>query len=186
MMEMFTDRARKVMQLANQEAIAYGHEYIGTEHVLLGLIKEGSGVASTVLRNLDCDVHKIHVEIDKIVQKGLGTRTNKLPYTPKVIKIIEYAIDEAKQLNHKYIGTEHLLLGLLRESGGVACQILVNFGLNVDQVRKEVLFLLVGEPEEEKDYKDLLLRIKNKIKDATVQNCFQVLMEVYKELETIE
>ena len=114
MYERFTDRARKVMQLANQEAQRFNHEYIGTEHVLLGLVKEGSGVAANVLKNLDVDLRKIRLEVEKIVQAGPDMVTmGKLPQTPRAKKVIEYAMEEARNLNHNYVGTEHLLLGLL-------------------------------------------------------------------------
>src|ERR1700759_5295355 len=143
MYERFTDRARKVMQLANQEAQRFNHEYVGTEHVLLGLIKEGSGVAATVLRNMDVDLRKIRNEIEKIVQAGPEMVTmGKLPQTPRAKKVIEYAIEEARNLNHNYVGTEHLLLGLLREQEGVAAQVLMNLGLKLEDVREEVLNLL--------------------------------------------
>jgi ATP-dependent Clp protease ATP-binding subunit ClpC len=117
MYERFTDRARKVMQLANQEAQRFNHEYIGTEHILLGLVKEGSGVTANVLQNLDIDLRKIRLEVEKIVQyvgDAPPFSSGRLAHTPRVKKVIEYAIDEAKNLRHSYIGTEHLLLGLLR------------------------------------------------------------------------
>ena len=143
MYERFTDRARKVMQLANQEAQRFNHEYVGTEHVLLGLIKEGSGVAANVLRNLDVDLRKIRNEVEKIVQAGPEMVTmGKLPQTPRAKKVIEYAIEEARNLNHNYVGTEHLLLGLLREQEGVAAQVLMNLNLKLEEVREEVLNLL--------------------------------------------
>src|SRR3989441_6442853 len=143
MYERFTDRARKVMQLANQEAQRLNHEYIGTEHILLGLVKEGSGVAANVLKNLDIDLRKIRLEIEKIVQSGPDMVTmGKLPQTPRAKKVIEYSIEEARNLNHNYVGTEHLLLGLLREQEGVAAQVLVNLGLKLEDVREEVLNLL--------------------------------------------
>ena len=145
MYERFTDRARKVMQLANQEAQRFNHEYIGTEHVLLGLVKEGSGVAANVLKNLDIDLRKIRLEVEKIVQHGPGGEQvvmGRLPHTPRAKKVIEYSIEEARNLNHNYVGTEHLLLGLLREQEGVAAQVLMNLGLKLDDVREEVLNLL--------------------------------------------
>ncbi len=143
MYERFTDRARKVMQLANQEAQRFNHEYIGTEHILLGLVKEGSGVAANVLKNLDVDLRKIRIEVEKIVQTGPDMVTmGKLPQTPRAKKVIEYAMDEAKHLNHNYVGTEHLLLGLLREQEGVAAQVLMNLGMKLEDVRDEVLNLL--------------------------------------------
>ena len=145
MYERFTDRARKVMQLANQEAQRFNHEYIGTEHILLGLVKEGSGVAANVLKNLDIDLRKIRLEVEKIVQPGPGgdqVVMGKLPHTPRAKKVIEYSIEEARNLNHNYVGTEHLLLGLLREQEGVAAQVLMNLGLKLEDVREEVLNLL--------------------------------------------
>ncbi len=153
MYERFTDRARKVMQLANQEAQRFNHEYIGTEHVLLGLIKEGSGVAANVLKNLDVDLRKIRLEVEKLVQSGPDMVTmGKLPQTPRAKKVIEYSMEEARNLNHNYVGTEHILLGLLREQEGVAAQVLMNLGLKLEEVRDEVLNLLGhgiegGEPE---------------------------------------
>src|SRR3982750_646591 len=143
MYERFTDRARKVMQLANQEAQRFNHEYIGTEHVLLGLIKEGSGVAANVLKNLDVDLRKIRLEVEKLVQSGPDMVTmGKLPQTPRAKKVIEYSMQEARNLNHNYVGTEHILLGLLREQEGVAAQVLMNLGLKLEEVREEVLNLL--------------------------------------------
>ncbi len=150
MYERFTDRARKVMQLANQEAQRFNHEYIGTEHVLLGLIKEGSGVAANVLKNLDVDLRKIRLEVEKLVQSGPDMVTmGKLPQTPRAKKVIEYSMEEARNLNHNYVGTEHILLGLLREQEGVAAQVLMNLGLKLEDVREEVLNLLGHGPEGE-------------------------------------
>jgi len=151
MFERFTDRARKVMALANQEAQRFNHEYIGTEHILLGLVKEGSGVGANVLKNLDVDLRKVRLEVEKLVKSGPDMVTmGKLPQTPRAKKVIEYAIEEARNLNHNYVGTEHLLLGLLREHEGVAAQVLMNLGLKLEEVREEVLNLLGAgvEPEE--------------------------------------
>ncbi|MCE2924937.1 MAG: ATP-dependent Clp protease ATP-binding subunit [Phycisphaeraceae bacterium] len=143
MFERFTDRARKVMALANQEAQRFNHEYIGTEHILLGLVKEGSGVGANVLKNLDVDLRKVRLEVEKLVKAGPEMVTmGRLPQTPRAKKVIEYAIEEARNLNHNYVGTEHLLLGLLREHDGVAAQVLMNLGLKLEQVREEVLNLL--------------------------------------------
>src|SRR5205085_3865899 len=150
MYERFTDRARKVMQLANQEAQRLNHEYIGTEHILLGLVKEGSGVAANVLKNLDADLRKVRLEVEKMVQPGPDMVTlGKLPQTARTRKVLEYAGEEANNLDHNYIGTEHLLLGLLRESDGVAAQVLVNLGLRLEEVREEVLNLLGQDMEHE-------------------------------------
>ncbi|HHT9133164.1 MAG TPA: Clp protease N-terminal domain-containing protein, partial [Candidatus Tripitaka californicus] len=146
MFDKFTDRARKVMALAREEARRYNHEYIGTEHILLGLVKEGSGVAATVLQNLDIELKKIRMEIEKIVQTGPDlVSVGQLPFTPKVKKVLEYAMEEAKNLGHNYIGTEHLLLGLLREQEGVAAQVLLNLGVKLEDVREEVINLLGAE-----------------------------------------
>jgi len=143
MFERFTDRARKVMALANQEAQRFNHEYIGTEHILLGLVKEGSGVGANVLKNLDVDIKKLRLEVEKLVKSGPDMVTmGKLPHTPRAKKVIEFAIEEARSLNHNYIGTEHLLLGLLRETEGIAAQVLMNLGLKLEEVRQEVLNLL--------------------------------------------
>src|SRR6266540_4070973 len=143
MYERFTDRARKVMQLASQEAQRFNHEYIGTEHFLLGLIKEGSGVAANVLKNLDIDPRKVRLEVEKIVQAGPPTSVQgKLPQSPRAKKVLDFAIEEARGLNHNYVGAEHVLLGLLREEEGVAAQVLINMGTGLKDVREEILNLL--------------------------------------------
>ena len=143
MYERFTDRARKVMQLANQEAHRFNHEYIGTEHILLGLVKEGSGVAANVLKNLDVDLRRIRNEVEKLVQSGPDMVTlGRLPHTPRAKKVLEFSMEEARNLNHNYVGTEHILLGLLREQEGVAAQVLMNLSMKLDDVREEVLNLL--------------------------------------------
>ncbi len=151
MFERLTDRARKVMALANQEAQRFNHEYIGTEHILLGLVKEASGVGANVLKNLGIDLRKVRLEVEKLVKSGPEMVTmGKLPQTPRAKKVLEYAIEEARNLNHNYVGTEHLLLGLLREQDGVAAQVLVNLGLKLEEVREEVLNLLgAGVDQEE-------------------------------------
>jgi ATP-dependent Clp protease ATP-binding subunit ClpC len=150
MFERFTDRARKVMALANQEAQRFNHEYVGTEHVLLGLVKEGQGVAANVLHNLQVDLKKIRLEVEKIVKSGPNMVTmGKLPQTPRAKKVIEFAIEEARNLGHNYVGTEHLLLGLLREHDGVAAQVLMNLGLKLEDVRTEVLNILGASQEAE-------------------------------------
>ena len=150
MFERFTDRARKVMALANQEAQRFNHEYTGTEHILLGLVKEGSGVGANVLKNLEVDLRKVRLEVEKLVKSGPNMVTmGKLPQTPRAKKVIEYAIEEARNLNHNYVGTEHLLLGLLREQDGVAAQVLMNLGLKLEEVREEVLNLLGASTEAE-------------------------------------
>jgi len=147
--ERFTDRSRKVMMLANQAAIRLNHEYIGTEHVLLGLLQEGSGVASNVLKNLDLSIAKLEETSTNIVQVGPGLVRvgvyGQLPQTPRTKKVLEYAVEEARTLGHNYVGTEHILLGLLRETEGVAGQVLVKCGCKIEDVREEVLNLLGHE-----------------------------------------
>lgn len=151
MYERFTDRSRKVMQLAQQECDRLNHEYVGTEHILIGLLKEGSGVAANVLKNLDMDLNKIRQEVEKIMVPGPDERPSgltalaKKPITPRGKKVLEYAIEAARTLVHNYVGTEHLLLGLLRVEEGVACQVLNNLGCKLDEVREEVLNIL-GHP----------------------------------------
>ena len=147
MFDRMTDRARKVMELARQEAQRLNHEYIGTEHILLGLIKEGSGVAASVLSNLDVNLKSIRLEVEKMVPGGsnMATIGQKLPYTPRAKKVLELAFEEARNLGHNYIGTEHLLLGLLRENDGVAAQVLLNLGMKLEDVREEVLTFLNAE-----------------------------------------
>ncbi|MFH1394732.1 MAG: ATP-dependent Clp protease ATP-binding subunit [Candidatus Omnitrophota bacterium] len=139
----FTERARKVILLAKEEAKSLNHDYIGTEHILLGLIKEGEGVAAAVLTSLGMDSDKIRVEIEKLVQPGSAKiMESDIPFTPRAKKVIELAMDEARNLGHNYIGTEHILLGLIREGDGVASQVLLNVGLDLKTVRDEVLNLL--------------------------------------------
>ena len=147
MFDRFTDRARKVMALAREEARRFNHEYIGTEHILLGLVKEGSGVAANVLQNLDVELKKVRLEVEKIVQTGPDLiSVGQLPFTPRVKKALEFSMEEARSLGHNYIGTEHLLLGLIREQEGVAAQVLLNFGLKLEDVREEIIGLIGQEP----------------------------------------
>jgi hypothetical protein len=141
--ERFTDRARKAIELASQAAQRFNHEYIGTEHILLGVVNVGSGAAAKVLENLDIDPNKIRFEMETLVQFGPDMVTmGKLPQTPRAKKVIEYAMEEARRFNHGYIGTEHLLLGLLRDEETVAALVLMNFGLKLDVVRNEILIVL--------------------------------------------
>lgn len=151
MYERFTDRARTVMQLANGMAHGFCYEYITSEHILLGLLQEGSGLAVHALKNLDVDPGKLWLEIEKIVPRGpYKFSRDKLPQTPCVKQIIADAHEEAELLDHNYVGTEHLLLGLVRDKESVAAQALVNLGLKLQEVRGEVLRLLGREIPEEK------------------------------------
>jgi len=152
MWERLTERAKKVQALARQEAQRLNIEYVGTEHLLLGLIKEGTGVGANVLRNMGVDLQKVRIEVEKLVRPGPDMVTmGKVPMTPRAQKVMDIAIEEARALNHNYVGTEHLLLGLLREREGIAAQVLMNLGLKLEDVREEVLQLLgagVEAPEE--------------------------------------
>lgn len=143
MFNRFTERARKVVILAKEEAKRLNHDYIGTEHVLMGLIKEGEGVAAAVLQNLGLSLDMIRLEVEKLVKAGRATVVSgDIPFTPKAKKVIELAMDEARHLGHNYIGTEHLLLGLIREGEGIASKVLLNLGLDLARVRSEVMSLL--------------------------------------------
>ncbi len=143
MFNRFTERARKVIILAKEEARRFNHDYIGTEHILLGLIREGEGVAAAVLLKLGVSLENIRMEIEKLVQPGPTTQIiGDIPFTPRAKKALELAAEEARTLGHNYIGTEHLLLGLIREGEGVASQVLLNLGLDLNRVRSEVMELL--------------------------------------------
>ncbi len=140
MYERFTDRARKAIELTWQEARRFNHEYVGTEHLLLGLLKVRGGVAVKVLRNLDVDSRTIRLDVEKLMRSGRDPVTsNKIPQTPQSKKVIEHSLEEARNMRHSYIGSEHILLGLLGEKEGIAFHVLENRGLNIDRVREEVL-----------------------------------------------
>ena len=127
------------MLLANQEAQRFNHEYVGTEHLLLGLIKDGTGISANVLKNLDIDLRKIRHEVEKLVRSGPDTVTmGRLPQTPRSKKVLEYAMEEARNLNHGYVGTEHILLAILREGKGVAAHVLTRLAPDID-LRDSVL-----------------------------------------------
>ena len=140
----FTDRVRKVLQMAREEAARLHHEYVGTEHILLGLIREGEGVAAAVLTNLGVDLDDVQQKIEETVKKGKAAAATgpELPYTSRAKKVLELAMMEARELNHSYVGTEHLLLGLLREEKGIAAQVLTDAGITLEQARAETLRLL--------------------------------------------
>jgi ATP-dependent Clp protease ATP-binding subunit ClpC len=143
MFNRFTERARKVIILAKEEARRFNHDYIGTEHILLGLIREGEGVAAAVLQKLGLSLENIRIEVEKLVQPGPATQIiGDIPFTPRAKKALELAAEEARSLGHNYIGTEHLLLGLIREGEGIASQVLLNLGLDLNSVRNEVMELL--------------------------------------------
>ncbi|HSH75628.1 MAG TPA: ATP-dependent Clp protease ATP-binding subunit [Longimicrobiales bacterium] len=139
----FTDRVRKVLAMAREEAIRLQHDYVGTEHILLGLIREGEGVAAAVLTNLNVDLDQIHERVEESVRKGKATiALGELPYTSRAKKVLEFAMSEAREFNHSYVGTEHLLLGLLREEKGIAAQVLNSLGATLDEARTETLKVL--------------------------------------------
>ncbi len=163
----FTDSACKVMALANQEAHRFNHEYIGTEHLLLGIAKEGSSTGALVLRKFDIDLRKVRIEVEKLVEPGLTmVTTGKLGLTPRAKKVIEYAIEEASNRNYNYVGTEHLLLGLFGEKYGVAAQLLHNFGLSVEEVNEAIA--AVPSSNELEDVRARLL-IQHAAKEAQKQ-----------------
>ena len=143
----FTERVRKVLAMAREEAARLHHEYVGTEHILLGLIREGEGVAATVLQNLSVELDEIQQKIEETVKKGKAAQTTgpDLPYTSRAKKVLELAMSEARELSHSYVGTEHLLLGLLREEKGIAAQVLTDAGVNLDAARAETLRILGTE-----------------------------------------
>ncbi len=143
----FTDRVRKVLAMAREEAIRLQHDYVGTEHILLGLIREGEGVAAAVLTNLEVDLEQVQSKVEESVRRGKATiALGELPYTSRAKKVLEFAMAEARELNHSYVGTEHLLLGLLREEKGIAAEVLGQLGVGLDDARRETLKLLGSDP----------------------------------------
>jgi len=140
--EKFTERARKVLSLAQEEAQRFNHNYIGTEHLLLGLVREGDGVAAKVLSNLNVELNKVRSAVEFIIGRGDRIVLGEIGLTPRAKKVIELAVDEARRLNHHYIGTEHLLLGLVREGEGIAAGVLESLGVNLEKVRRATLEVL--------------------------------------------
>ena len=138
----FTDRARKVLTLAQDEAQRFNHNYIGTEHLLLGLVREGEGVAARVLENMNVELSKVRTAVEFIIGRGDRPVVGEVGLTPRAKRVIELAIDEARRLGHNYIGTEHLLLGLVREGEGIAAGVLESLGVNLDKVRHQVIHVL--------------------------------------------
>jgi ATP-dependent Clp protease ATP-binding subunit ClpC len=144
MFERFTDRARRVVVLAQEEARLLNHNYIGTEHLLLGLVHEGEGVAAQALTQLGVSLEAVRAEVTQIIGQGAQAPTGHIPFTPRAKKVLELSLREALELGHNYIGTEHILLGLLREGQGVGAQVLVKLGAGRDRVRQVVVQLLAG------------------------------------------
>jgi ATP-dependent Clp protease ATP-binding subunit ClpA len=144
MFERFTDRARHVVVLAQEEARILRHNYIGTEHILLGLLREGEGVAAKALESLGMSLEAVRQQVEEIIGKGQQAPSGHIPFTPRAKKVLELSLREALQLGHDYIGTEHILLGLLSEGEGVAAQVLVRLGADMKRVRQQVIQLLRG------------------------------------------
>src|ERR671917_859020 len=144
MFERFTERARQVVVLAQDEARALKHNYIGTEHILLGLLREEEGLAARVLDSLDITVEEVRAQVARIVGQGEEVTTGQIPFTPRAKKVLELALREALSLGHNYIGTEHILLGLVRENEGVAARILLDFDADSEKIRNEVIRMLSG------------------------------------------
>src|SRR5687767_5166452 len=144
MFERFTDRARRVVVLAQEEARMLSHNYIGTEHILLGLIHEGDGIAAKALESLGVSLEAVRAQVEEIIGQGQQAPSGHIPFTPRAKKVLELSLREALQLGHNYIGTEHILLGLIREGEGVAAQVLVKLGADLNRVRQQVIQLLSG------------------------------------------
>ena len=142
MFERFTDRARRVVVLAQEEARLLNHNYIGTEHILLGLIHEHEGVAAKALESLDISLESVRGQVEEIIGQGAKPPGGHIPFTPRAKRVLELSLREALQLGHNYIGTEHILLGLIREGEGVAAQVLVKLGADLARVREQVVHLL--------------------------------------------
>src|SRR4030066_1443564 len=138
----FSDRARRVVVLAQEEARMLNHNYIGTEHLLLGLIQEGEGVAAKALESMGISLEAVRSQVEEIIGRGSSAPTGHIPFTPRAKKVLELSLREALQLGHNYIGTEHILLGLIREGEGVAAQVLLNLGADLEKVRSAVIQLL--------------------------------------------
>jgi ATP-dependent Clp protease ATP-binding subunit ClpA len=176
MFERFTDRARRVVVLAQEEARLLNHNYIGTEHLLLGLIHEGEGVAAMALESLGISLEAVRAQVEEIIGQGQSAPTGHIPFTPRAKKVLELSLREATQLGHNYIGTEHILLGLIREGEGVAAQVLVKLGADLSRVRQQVIQVLssyVGgkAPAEQAGARTRLVRmtVPEELREAEVE-----------------
>jgi len=149
MFERFTDQARRVVVLAQEEARTLGHNYIGTEHILLGLLSEREGLAAQALNSLEISLHAARVQVVEIVGRGSGQQSGHIPFTPRTKKVLELSLREAQRLGDDHIGTEHVLLGLAREGDGVGAQILVRLGASLDRVQEQVLATARTAPAEQ-------------------------------------
>ena len=147
MFERFTEKAIKVIMLAQEEARRLGHNFVGTEQILLGLIGEGTGIAAQVLKSMNVNLKDARIEVEKIIGRGSGFVAVEIPFTPRAKRVLELSLEEARQLGHNYIGTEHLLMGLVREGEGVAARVLENLAVNVSSIRTEVIQMLGDNAE---------------------------------------
>jgi ATP-dependent Clp protease ATP-binding subunit ClpC len=142
MFERFTDRARLVVVRAQEEARTLGHDYIGTEHILLGLVHDGGGLAAKALESLGIDLEAVRQRVEEVTGRGEQARSGHIPFTPRAKRVLELALQESQSLGHDYIGTEHILLGLIRQGEGVAAQVLSELGADLDPAREQVIRLL--------------------------------------------
>jgi ATP-dependent Clp protease ATP-binding subunit ClpC len=177
MFERFTDRARRVVVLAQEEARILNHNYIGTEHILLGLVHEGEGVAANALESLGISLETVRGEVEETIGHGQSAPTGHIPFTPRAKKVLELALREAMQLGHKHIGPEHLLLGLVREGEGVAARVLQKLGLDLKRVREQVIQVLAGgggEVSEESPDPPLCPRCQAPLKETVAYSVLDV------------
>jgi ATP-dependent Clp protease ATP-binding subunit ClpA len=172
MFERFTDRARRVVVLAQEEARLLNHNYIGTEHLLLGLIHEGQGVAAKALESLGIRLEAVRAQVEEIIGRGQEAPSGQIPFTPRAKKVLELSLREALQLGHNYMGTEHILLGLIREGEGVAAQVLVKLGADFSRVRQQVIQLLsgyAGDPEAVAGTRPVQMTVPEDLREAEEQ-----------------
>jgi ATP-dependent Clp protease ATP-binding subunit ClpA len=172
MFERFTDRARRVVVLSQEEARLLNHNYIGTEHLLLGLIHEGQGVAAKALESLGIRLEAVRAQVEEIIGRGQEAPSGQIPFTPRAKKVLELSLREALQLGHNYMGTEHILLGLIREGEGVAAQVLVKLGADFSLVRQQVIQLLsgsAGDPEAAAGTRPVRMSVPEDLREAEEQ-----------------
>jgi ATP-dependent Clp protease ATP-binding subunit ClpA len=172
MFERFTDRARRVVVLSQEEARLLNHNYIGTEHLLLGLIHEGQGVAAKALESLGIRLEAVRAQVEEIIGRGQEAPSGQIPFTPRAKKVLELSLREALQLGHNYMGTEHILLGLIREGEGVAAQVLVRIGADFSRVRQQVIQLLsgyAGGPEAAAGTRPVRMSVPEDLREAEEQ-----------------
>jgi ATP-dependent Clp protease ATP-binding subunit ClpA len=184
MFERFTDRARSVVRLAEEEARRLGHNYIGTEHILLGLLREAEGVAAKALQSLGISLDAVRQQVEEIIGRGQQVPFESIPFTPRAKKVLELSLRESLQLRHNYIGTEHILLGLIREGDGVAAQVLVKLGADLKRVRLQVIELLHGHQAEEPVSARFAAQ-KSRVMPAVAQK-YRVMPAVQPRLEAVE